>query len=80
MCNPAIGATHFALYMAATNLTYSWTAPAGGQIADDHGYMALYLGAALIQLVSVALLWLVDPAQARAGYGATEPSGGSATA
>src|SRR5690606_25596922 len=29
LSNPAIGATQFSLYMAATNLTYAWTSAVG---------------------------------------------------
>jgi predicted MFS family arabinose efflux permease len=56
LCDPRVGATHFAVYMAATNLTYSWAAPFGGSVADRWGYPALFALAAAIQLVTIALL------------------------
>ncbi|MEZ4241664.1 MAG: MFS transporter [Myxococcota bacterium] len=66
--NPRIGATHFAVYMAATNLTYSWTAPFGGEVADRLGYVALFALAAAIQIGTVVLL-LGVPARVRAAEG-----------
>lgn len=68
LSNPAIGATQFAAYMAATNFTYSWTSWAGGRIADDHGYTVLFLGAAAIQLATIGLLPLCDPRRAEERY------------
>jgi MFS transporter, PAT family, beta-lactamase induction signal transducer AmpG len=65
LCDPRVGATHFAVYMAATNLTYSWTAPFGGSVADRWGYPALFLVAAGIQLVTIALLVPLDLRRAR---------------
>jgi PAT family beta-lactamase induction signal transducer AmpG len=73
LCDARIGATHFAVYMAATNLTYSWTAPAGGAIADAWGYPALYGVAAVTQLVAIAWIpWIArgvtsGPEEAGAG-------------
>lgn len=66
--NPAIGATHFAMYMAATNLTYAWTSPFGGWMADTYGVPALFLTAAVLQVAFVVLLPLADPAKAKARY------------
>ena len=40
--NPKVGATHFAIYMAATNLTYAFTAPLGGWVADRLGFPMLF--------------------------------------
>jgi len=75
--NPRIGATHFAVYMAATNLTYAWTAPLGGWIADRLGFPALFAIAGGVQLVSVALLWPIDLDAARARFGGEGAPSGS---
>jgi PAT family beta-lactamase induction signal transducer AmpG len=50
LSNPAIGATQFAIYMAGTNLTYAWTAPLSGWMADTWGYRSVYAIAALVQV------------------------------
>ncbi len=68
LSNPLTGATQFAVFMAMTNLTYAWTAPAGGWIADHGGYQVVFLVAAVIQLASIAILAPLDPEQARAHY------------
>lgn len=68
MSNPAIGATQFAAYMAATNFTYAWTSPAGGRIADAYGYTTLFLTAAIVQVVAISLLPLANPARAAERY------------
>jgi PAT family beta-lactamase induction signal transducer AmpG len=68
LSNPAIGATHFAAYMAATNLAYSWCAPAGGHLADTYGTTTTYLIAAGLQLATIALLPLADTTSSIARY------------
>ena len=66
--NPRIGATHFAIYMAATNLTYAWTAPVGGLIADRWGYVALFVVAAVFQVAMIPLLIPIDPRRSAEAY------------
>ncbi len=68
LSNPLTGATQFAVFMAMTNLTHAWTAPAGGWIADHGGYQVVFMVAAVIQLASIAILAPLDPEQARAHY------------
>ncbi len=68
LSNPAIGATQFAAFMAMTNLTYAWTSPLGGWVADAHGVIPLFLVAATAQVAAVAILPLVDPSAATARY------------
>ncbi|MBA2320758.1 MAG: MFS transporter [Deltaproteobacteria bacterium] len=69
LSNPRIGATHFAVYMAATNLTYAWTAPFGGEISDRYGIAVLFGVAAAIQVVTIGILPFLDAARARREYG-----------
>ncbi len=66
--NPRIGATHFSVYMAATNLTYAWTAPVGGLVADHYGFATLFGVAAVVQVLTIVLLVPIDPATARARW------------
>ena len=66
--NPRIGATHFAVYMAATNLTYAWTAPVGGMIADRFGFSVLFMVAGALQLLTIVLLLPIDLDAARARW------------
>jgi hypothetical protein len=61
LSNPAVGATNFAIYMAATNLTYSFTSRAGGWLADRYGIAITFGVAAAVQLVSIALLPFCNP-------------------
>jgi branched-subunit amino acid ABC-type transport system permease component len=70
LANPRISATHFAIYVAATNVTYSWTAPLGGIIADNHGYTPLFVAAAVLQVATIALLWPLDTRRAARTYAA----------
>lgn len=66
--NPRIGATHFSVYMAATNLTYAWTAPVGGLVADHYGFAVLFGVAAVIQVITIPLLLPIDPQRAAARW------------
>jgi predicted MFS family arabinose efflux permease len=66
--NPKVGATHFAIYMAATNLTYSFTAPLGGILADRYGFAVLFGVAAVVQVLTIVLLWPIDPEKAKADF------------
>lgn len=68
LSNPAIGATQFALYMAATNLTYSWTSPVGGRLVDRYGAPTTFAVAAAVQLLAIGLLFFVDPRKAEARF------------
>jgi hypothetical protein len=72
LSNPRIGATHFAIYMATTNLTYSWSAPLGGMVADRWGYVSLFALAALIQLAVVPMVIPLDPRVAAARWRSRE--------
>lgn len=69
LANPRISATHFAIYVAATNVTYAWTAPLGGIVADEAGYTALFVAAAALQIVTIVLLWPLDTRRAARVYG-----------
>jgi MFS transporter, PAT family, beta-lactamase induction signal transducer AmpG len=66
--NPKVGATHFAIYMAATNLTYAWTAPLGGIIADRWGFPVLFGCASVLQFIAIVLLLPINPASAKAHF------------
>ncbi len=61
LSNPKVGATQFAVFMAATNLTYAWTSPTGGWLADHHGLVVAFGVAAVVQLLAIGLLPLCDP-------------------
>lgn len=56
LSNPTVGATQFAIYMAATNLCYVVANPLGGWLADNGGYALGYWVAAAVQLLTVGLL------------------------
>lgn len=54
--NPKVGATQFAVFMAASNLTYSWTSPSGGWLTDRWGAVTTFAIAAVVQIVMIVLL------------------------
>lgn len=68
LSNPRVGATQFAVFMAATNLTYSWTSPTGGFLADRFGLIAAFAVAAAVQIAAIALLPLCNPKLAEARF------------
>jgi PAT family beta-lactamase induction signal transducer AmpG len=70
LSNPAIGATQFAGFMAATNLCYTMVSPLGGQLADSWGVGVLFLFAGVVQVSTIPLLLLANPATAVARYAA----------
>lgn len=69
--NPRVGATHFAIYMAAANLTFSSTAPLGGLIADRYGFPALFAVAAIVQVLTIVALFPIDLERAKAHFART---------
>jgi MFS transporter, PAT family, beta-lactamase induction signal transducer AmpG len=68
LSNPKVGATQFAVFMAATNLTYAWTSPTGGWVADHFGLASAFGIAAVVQLLSIGLLPLCNPHDAEARF------------
>jgi PAT family beta-lactamase induction signal transducer AmpG len=62
--NPKVGATQFAIFMAATNLTYSWTSPSGGWLADHWGAVTAFAVAAVVQIAMIGLLPTCNPEDA----------------
>lgn len=76
LSNPAVGATQFSVYMAATNLTYSWTAKAGGWFGEHVGVAQTFALGAAIQLVTIGLLPLCDPRTAEERFRATATASG----
>jgi PAT family beta-lactamase induction signal transducer AmpG len=73
--NPKVGATQFAIFMAATNLTYSWTSPSGGWLADRWGAVTTFAIAAVVQVVMIALLPTCNPEDAEKRFrGQPEPA------
>jgi len=72
LTDPALGATQFSAYMAATNGCESWAAWTGGRVTARLGYAPAFLG---LTLVSLASLWLL---RARSLRGPGAPSSGQA--
>ena len=68
LSNPAVGATQFAVYMACTNLTYGWTAKAGGWLADAMGVATAFAIAGAVQIASVAIMPFCDQRAAEARF------------
>lgn len=65
-----VAATHFALYMASTNLTYAFGAPLGGLLADTWGLVTLFAIGAVVQVATIVTLWPLDVARAQRVYAA----------
>jgi PAT family beta-lactamase induction signal transducer AmpG len=79
LANPRIGATHFALYMATTNLCYSSGTWLSGRLSDSVGYAGMYYFAAGVQALSVLLLPLCNERDAARRFreqNALEPPAG----
>lgn len=68
LSNPAVGATQFSVYMASVNLTYAWTKPLGGWLADTWGVPVSFLIAAAVQVVTIGLLPFCDHRVAEARF------------
>lgn len=74
LSNPLVGATQFTLFMAGTNLCYSVASPLGGYLADRFGYQACFGIAALVQVLTISVIFLADHRTAAARYQALRPS------
>jgi len=59
MTTPALGATQFCLFMAATNACEAWSGRVGGSLAAAHGYGPALLTLCLVSLSSLILLPLL---------------------
>lgn len=66
--NPAVGATQFSIYMAGINLCYAIGSPLGGRLADELGYQGCFAVAAVIQVLTIGLVFLSDPRSAAARF------------
>jgi PAT family beta-lactamase induction signal transducer AmpG len=84
LANPRIGATHFAMYMATTNLSYMSGTWLSGQLSESVGYAGAYYFAAAVQALSVLLLPFCNERDAerrfRHAAAGAEPSGAPASA
>jgi PAT family beta-lactamase induction signal transducer AmpG len=69
LTDPALGGTHFSTYMGAINLSYVWSAWAGGRLAGQLDYPAALVVMAAASLLAIALL----PMMSRQLAAATEP-------
>ena len=63
-----MGATQFAVYMACTNLTYGFTARAGGWLADTVGVATTFAIAGAVQIASVLILPWCNQGSAEARF------------
>lgn len=60
LCSPAVAATQFTLYMAATNLTRAQSAKIGSVLEGfGYGFGAIYIAMAIAMLVSLPLLFTI---------------------
>ncbi|MEP0393336.1 MAG: MFS transporter [Erythrobacter sp.] len=58
ICNPAIAASQFALFMAVPNLSRSFMTGNSGWLVEGEGYGATYLAVAGVLAVGLVLAWL----------------------
>jgi predicted MFS family arabinose efflux permease len=68
LSNPAVGATQFTVFMAATNLTYGQTVRVGGWLADTVGVAQTFAIAGALQIITIALLPLCNQRSAEARF------------
>jgi MFS family permease len=59
LTDPAIGATQFTAFMAATNACESWSAWAGGRLVVSSGYPTAFVVMSLVSIASLGILWLM---------------------
>ena len=69
LTRPALGATQFSTFMAATNGCEAWATYSVGRLAGSLGYGPAFLGMAFASLLSLPILWWLrrEPAAASAG-------------
>ncbi|MEM1050650.1 MAG: MFS transporter [Pseudomonadota bacterium] len=58
ICNPAIAATQFALFMALGNFARSGFASASGWVVETGGYPAAYFAVSVCLVVGLVLIWM----------------------
>jgi MFS family permease len=64
--NPKIAATHFQFFMALLNVRSVWASMAGGHAAERLTPVTMFLLAAGLELLPLALLPFIDPGRAKA--------------
>jgi PAT family beta-lactamase induction signal transducer AmpG len=64
LTNPALPATHFQSFMALLNVRASWASFVGGHLAEQTRPLTMFLLAAVIELLPLALLLGIDPRKA----------------
>ena len=75
LANPAIGATHFSLYTAASNLSLLAGAKFGGAIADAIGIERTYYVAGALELAAIVLIPLCNAQEAERRFHAHSATG-----
>lgn len=55
LCNPAIAASQFALFLTIGNLCRIWMTERSGPLVEGHGYAVAYLSVTILTLSSLAL-------------------------
>lgn len=65
LTDPALGATQFSSYMAATNACEAWAALLVGRLVTGAGYPAAFTTLAAISLAGLPLAWLIARARRR---------------
>ena len=68
LTNPALPATHFQTFMALLSVRSSWASFAGGHLAEHTGALTMFVLAAAIELIPLALLPAIDPRRAAAAF------------
>lgn len=71
LCNPAIGATQFAIYMAVMHLCHTIVAPLAGWLVDSQGHAAAFAAGAFVEVLAISLLPLCRERTAEAQFRAT---------
>jgi MFS transporter, PAT family, beta-lactamase induction signal transducer AmpG len=59
LTDPALGATQFSAFMAATNGCESWSGWAGGRMAAGAGYSTAFVVTSAVSLLSLPILWML---------------------
>jgi len=77
LTHPRLAATHFQVYMALQNLRGVWGGRVGGRLAERLPAPSMFGLGAVIEILPLALLFLLDPRKARQDFDRDPPAGKS---
>lgn len=74
LTHPRLAATHFQLYMALQNVRSAWSSRIGGRMAEHLPATRMFGIGAVIEILPLALLFLLDPRKAQKDFARDAPA------